>query len=66
MAYRGHPVLGDEVDGRKHINKKYNLDSQVLHAGVLGFVHPSTGERLTFRSELPKYFSDLLYVLRNE
>jgi len=66
MAYIGHPVLGDEVYGRKHINKKYNLDSQVLHAGVLGFVHPSTGERLTFRSELPKYFSDLLYVLRNE
>jgi 23S rRNA pseudouridine1911/1915/1917 synthase len=30
----------------------------MLHAMILGFVHPSTGEYMEFRAELPEYFTD--------
>jgi 23S rRNA pseudouridine1911/1915/1917 synthase len=61
MSSINHPLLGDEVYGPK--NKNYNLTGQTLHAGVLGFVHPSTGEYVEFSSELPEYFKKLLEKL---
>ena len=36
---------------------------QTLHAGVLGFVHPRTGEYMEFSAPLPDYFSHLLKIL---
>jgi len=64
MSYTGHPLLGDEVYGRK--NQKFKLQGQVLHATVLGFEHPITGEYLEFRSDLPEYFTELIEKLRNQ
>ncbi len=61
-AYIGHPVSGDKVYGVK--NEKTSLDSQCLHAGKIGFIHPSTGEYMEFISDLPDYFSDYLNKLR--
>lgn len=58
MTYIGHPLLGDMVYGPK--KQPFNLAGQVLHARVLGFIHPSTGEYLEFESPLPEYFSKLL------
>lgn len=58
-AYKGHPVLGDEVYG--HAYK--NLDGQCLHAKKIGFVHPS-GEYMEFDSALPGYFEKVLSELR--
>ncbi len=58
MAYIGHPVLGDDVYGKKSTL----CDGQCLHAKKLGFNHPLTGEYLEFDSELPDYFK---YVLKN-
>lgn len=63
MAHLGHPVVGDVVYGPK--NQRYQLAGQVLHAKVLGFHHPRSGEYLEFESELPAYFSTLLEMMRN-
>ena len=58
MTYAGHPLLGDSVYGPK--KQPFNLKGQVLHARVLGFVHPVTGEYMEFESPLPEYFPKLL------
>lgn len=52
----GHPVVGD---------KKYGARSKILgrlglHARVLAFIHPSTGERLRFETDIPKAFVNAL------
>lgn len=61
MASIGHPLLGDEV----YSNRKcpFHLQGQTLHAKVLGFVHPSTGEYVEVEAPLPEYFSRLLSIL---
>lgn len=54
----GHPVAGDTVYGdSKHT---HGLQGQCLHARVIGFVHPTTGEYMEFASELPEYFISFL------
>ncbi len=58
MAYLGHPVAGDPVYGPK--NGVTSLAGQCLHAGLLGFVHPSSGEFIRVESPLPEYFTDFL------
>lgn len=62
MAYIGHPVIGDKVYGRK--KQKYELEGQALHAKLLGFTHPVSGEYVEFEAELPEYFEELLAELR--
>jgi 23S rRNA pseudouridine1911/1915/1917 synthase len=62
MASIGHPLLGDLVYGPS--KSPYKLNGQTLHAGVLGIVHPSTGEYMEFHAPLPDYFEDLLRKLR--
>lgn len=61
MASIGHPLLGDEV----YSNRKcpFHLQGQTLHAKVLGFIHPSTGEYVEVEAPLPEYFSRLLSIL---
>lgn len=62
FAYISHPVVGDQVYGptKKHLG----LDSQALHAHLLGFTHPSNGEYMEFRSPLPEYLEEALSGLR--
>ena len=62
MAYIGHPILGDTVDGAK--KPVPGLQGQCLHAGVIGFVHPRSGEYLEFEAPLPEYFENFLSKLR--
>ncbi len=62
MSYIGHPLLGDPVYGPKKC--PFNLNGQVLHAKVLGFIHPRTGEYMEFNSKLPDYFSSLIERLK--
>ncbi len=59
----GHFVLGDTVYGRSVPNVKIDFEGQCLHAKILGFDHPVTGEHLYFESELPEYFKILLTKL---
>ena len=58
MAYIGHPVAGDPVYGPSNGIK--SLNGQCLHAGLLGFTHPESGERIIIKSELPDYFTAFL------
>jgi len=58
MAYIGHPLLGDMVYGPS--KQPFDTDGQVLHARVLGFIHPVTREYMEFSAELPEYFEKLL------
>lgn len=62
MAYIGHPVAGDPVYGPKKCITE--LQGQCLHARVIGFIHPATGEYLEFDSGLPPYFERFLEKLR--
>ena len=58
MAYKGFPIAGDPVYGPKRVIT--SLDGQCLHAKVLGFVHPVTGEYMEFESPLPEYFAEFI------
>lgn len=51
MAAAGHPIVGDAVYGRKKEPREF--PRTFLHAQTLSFIHPRTGERLTFASPLP-------------
>ncbi|NLZ47342.1 MAG: RluA family pseudouridine synthase [Clostridiales bacterium] len=62
MAYIGHPLVGDPVYGFK--KQKFNLDGQLLHAKILGFIHPTTGKYIEFQTPLPDYFKRVLEILR--
>lgn len=61
MASIGHPLLGDAVYGPA--KSPYKLQGQTLHAGVLGIIHPRTGEYMEFSAPLPEYFEELLTKL---
>lgn len=63
MKYIGHPLVGDPVYGGRG-GKNLGLDGQALHAGVLGFVHPRTGETLEFSAPLPADMEHVLRMLR--
>lgn len=63
MASIGHPVAGDDVYGPKKVITK--LKGQCLHAKVIGFVHPRSGEYMEFDSALPEYFEKFLREIQN-
>ena len=57
MASIRHPLLGDTTYGPKNA---MGLTGQCLHARVLSFIHPRTGEYVEFEAPLPEYFQKLL------
>lgn len=60
LDYIGHPVAGDPLYGPRKTLKGHG---QFLHAKVLGFKHPSTGEWLEFSVEPPQIFQETLAQL---
>ncbi len=71
MAHAGHGLVGDQTyGGRRKLNHKALSEAardavaafprQALHAAVLGFVHPATGEDMLFEAPLPEDMQDLL------
>lgn len=62
MKYIGYPLAGDPKYGPK---KTLAIDGQALHAGVLGFHHPRTGEYLEFEAPLPEDMVYLHHYLEN-
>lgn len=62
MKYIAHPLVGDPKYGPK---ETIDFGGQVLHAGTLGFIHPTTGEYLEFTKEPPADFDKLLGNIRN-
>ncbi len=74
MSHIGHPLLGDQLYGSGFATKASRLPEaarqaltdlgrQALHAAVLGFAHPTTGEELLFESEPPADFANLQSAL---
>ncbi len=73
MNYKGNQILGDKKYKKKYkklksINKEINekiieLDRQFLHAKVLGFIHPKSGKKLFFESNLPNDLKKIINVL---
>ena len=69
MAYMHHPLAGDDLYGPRRQSSKIEgipVSGQLLHAGTLGFIHPSTGEYMEFHSDLPEVFAQVLAKLRNK
>lgn len=62
MASIGHPLLGDEIYANNR-KSPYKLEGQCLHAKILGFIHPSSGEYIETDAPLPEYFERLLRLL---
>lgn len=62
MQYIGFPVAGDPVYGPR---KTLAGNGQYLHAKLLGFKHPRTGEQMVFEAPLPEIFEKKLEKLRN-
>ena len=61
MAFRGHPLAGDYVYGPDPCPVKVmgvEWEGQALHAGVFGFVHPSSGTYMEFQAPPPDYFRE--------
>ena len=64
MAHVHHPLLGDEVyAGRR--KSPFVTQGQCLHAGILGFVHPRSGEYIETNAPLPRYLEEILSKLDN-
>lgn len=74
LAHIGHPLVGDPVYLRRIPAASKALDTplreallafprQALHAASLGFKHPITGKNLSFRSDPPQDFLELLAIL---
>jgi 23S rRNA pseudouridine1911/1915/1917 synthase len=75
MAHLGHPLVGDSVYGGGFLTKAERLPGelkatvkafprQALHARVLGFRHPRTGETLRFETNWPADMADLVERFR--
>ena len=54
--YLNHPIVGDRLYGKE----VKGLAGQLLHAYKISFVHPRSGELMTFEADLPDYFKDYL------
>ncbi|MBJ7962928.1 RluA family pseudouridine synthase [Bacillus cereus] len=61
MKYIGYPLAGDPKYGPK---KTLDMNGQALHAGILGFDHPRTGEYIQFEAPIPEVFEEVLNILR--
>lgn len=63
MKFIGHPLVGDPKYGPK---RTLDIGGQALHAGVLGFIHPTSGEYLEFEVPLPEDFEQLLKDIKKD
>jgi 23S rRNA pseudouridine1911/1915/1917 synthase len=77
LAHIGHPLIGDSTYGRHRQSPRAKTPAQhvayeaagsfprqALHAGVLGFFHPTRQAKLRFESPWPEDFSRLVNALR--
>lgn len=54
------PILGDPLYGSKSRNKHYDIETQLLHAYTLKFIHPITGESMLLTAPIPKLMNNFL------
>ena len=75
LKYKKSSILGDNQYGNKNpkfkkINKKFlqilkKLNGQALHAQTLGFKHPSSNKKISFKADIPEDFKKMLNFLDN-
>jgi len=76
MTHAGHPLIGDPLYGRSTrarikgltasvVDALRSFPRQALHARLLAFDHPTTGERLRFEVEMPKDMKELCSILES-
>jgi len=73
MAHIRHPLLGDSVYGGRFKFPKgvseqcrdaiKDFNRQALHAGLLGFIHPKTGQEVSWRVDMPDDMQHMLTIL---
>lgn len=58
LSHIGYPIIGDNVysNGRN----KFNVVGQMLHSYEIEFTHPTTGEKMVLKAELPEYFKNII------
>ena len=76
MAHIRHPLLGDPVYGGRFKQAKgmsqpcreaiQGFRRQALHAGFLGFDHPSSGEAVSWQADLPEDMQAVLKILADD
>ncbi|MEI8230231.1 MAG: RluA family pseudouridine synthase [Candidatus Peregrinibacteria bacterium] len=68
FAFLRHPLVLDELYGHKGYNRVFSQEFRYhrffLHASVLEFPHPVTGEKMKIEAEMPRSFEDVLKKLR--
>ena len=75
MAHAGHALVGDPTYGGRRKLARGSVSEaadaavrdfprQALHAQVLGFIHPVSGESLRFEAEIPQDMADLIALLQ--
>jgi 23S rRNA pseudouridine1911/1915/1917 synthase len=65
LSEAGHPLAGEQVYIRDYTGPRIDAPRVMLHAHVLGFTHPRTGARMSWRSEPPADFAAVLASLRS-
>ena len=63
LNYIEHPVAGDKIYGPR---KSLEGNGQFLHARMLEFKHPVTGETMSFEAELPELYVETMNRLRDD
>jgi len=66
LAHIGHPVLGDHVYGGGKATQfgESSITRQMLHAETLSFLHPETGNPMTFVAPPPEDMAMIIDKLR--
>lgn len=64
FAHIGHALVGDPLYGRQQ--ERFPIIGQALHAAVLGFVHPVTGENLHFETTVPEVMAQVIETAQND
>ena len=61
MSHLGFPLVGDPIYGIK--NENIYRNGQLLHARLIGFIHPTSNKYIEFKSSLPKHFKNVIKSL---
>jgi 23S rRNA pseudouridine1911/1915/1917 synthase len=64
LSELGHPLVGERVYIRGYAGRKIESTRTMLHARILGFDHPRTGQRMSFEREAPDDFRAMIESLR--
>lgn len=64
MKYLGYPLLGDLTYGSE--SKQFKLNGHLLHARMLGFIHPTTNKYVEFESKIPEEMQSVIDKLENK